>query len=273
MIFRIFRKIMSVVTAVLLVLPLTACSADHTVRDLYEAYVAEKDSLILEKEEKEDGGSGKKPAESAEQVQAAGQTGGALPEKEGDIAEGPGETNPPAEAASREGEMEAPEASAQVLPEKEDTQTAEGDAYLSEEETLPLQETGTEAAADAAPAQEGSPEEPLGSAAFALTPGSGTGQVLVLDEAGTLLTLTARERVYDVTLAGTGAETEDYRHQFAQTFHADVMESGSVINLQARIDSDMPDISISWTNEAGESYTKFISASAKDDVLMLVTVE
>lgn len=279
MIFRIFRKILSVVISAVFMLPLFACSADQPVKDLYEAYVAEKDSLIVEREEKETTPPAKEPAASAEQVLTAGQAGGAQPEEKEttEPVQNRQETRTSVESVRPEVSSEVTDPAAETVSGKEELQNSDAEDYLSEEADPSAQENAEPVPEDDLTAgsytEEGEPEGPLGSAAFALVPGAGSGQFLKLDEEGTVVTLTAREMVYDVTLTESGADTENYSHQFMDSFHADVMESGETITLQARIDSDMPDICISWTSAEGATYTKFIGASAKDDVLMLVTVE
>ena len=45
----VFKRIVSVFITAVLVLPLFACSAEKPVRELFEAYVSEKDSVIRER--------------------------------------------------------------------------------------------------------------------------------------------------------------------------------------------------------------------------------
>lgn len=276
MIFRIFKRIVSVIISAVLVLPLFACSAERPVLELFEAYVSEKDSVIREKQDKE---AAKEEAPAIRRVPESTLSAAApvMPEKETAAPEPErkkeartlvetvrGEVVSEVEKApEEEAPLPAEEAAEEAAPEKPAAELS----ALSEGTEVALEMPGGPEAA--AVYEENSPAPSLGGAAVSLASGSGTGHFLKLDEEGTFLTLTVHETVYDVRIGGC----EWGSHQYGDTFQSDVLEAGTVITLQAVISSDAPDISVSWTSAEGSVYIKYISCSAKDNIPMLVAVE
>lgn len=275
----VFRRIVSVFITAVLVLPLFACSAEKPVRELFEAYVSEKDSVIRERPREESAAK-----EEARYPESAGReqvlTADRMPETE-KTQEAPAEKKevktsvetvrsevvPEVEKAP---EKEAPvreEEPADAPKEAEAETVAPEETAAAGEETEAVQESiGAPEAAESY-AQESAPAS-LGGGAVTLAPGSAGGHLLKLDEEGILLTLTVQETVYDVYIgSSTGA------HQYNASFQSSQVEGGTAISIQALISPDEPDISISWTSSEGYGYLKFVSVSAKDGVPMLVTVE
>lgn len=275
----VFRRIVSVFITAVLVLPLFACSAEKPVRELFEAYVSEKDSVIRERPREESAAK-----EEARYPESAGReqvlTADRMPETEM-AQEAPAEKRevrtsvetvrsevvPEVEKAP---EKEAPvreEEPADAPKEAEAETVAPEETAAAGEETEAVQESiGAPEAAESY-AQESAPAS-LGGGAVTLAPGSAGGHLLKLDEEGILLTLTVQETVYDVYIgSSTGA------HQYNASFQSSQVEGGTAISIQALISPDEPDISISWTSSEGYGYLKFVSVSAKDGVPMLVTVE
>lgn len=275
----VFRRIVSVFITAVLVLPLFACSAEKPVRELFEAYVSEKDSVIRERPREESAAK-----EEARYPESAGReqvlTADRMPETEM-AQEAPAEKRevrtsvetvrsevvPEVEKAP---EKEAPvreEEPADAPKEAEAETVAPEETAAAGEETEAVQESiGAPEAAESY-AQESAPAS-LGGGAVTLAPGSAGGHLLKLDEEGILLTLTVQETVYDVYVgSSTGA------HQYNGSFQSSQVEGGTAITIQALISPDEPDISISWTSSEGYGYLKFVSVSAKDGVPMLVTVE
>ena len=274
----VFRRIVSVFITAVLVLPLFACSAEKPVRELFEAYVSEKDSVIRERPREESAAK-----EEASYPESAGReqvlTADRMPETE-KTQEAPAEKKevktsvetvksevvpevekaPEKEAPVREEEpADAPkEADAETVTPEEPAAAEEAEAVR---ESIGAPEAAESYAQDSAPAS-------LGGGAVTLAPGSAGGHLLKLDEEGILLTLTVQETVYDVYIgSSTGA------HQYNASFQSAQVEGGTAITIQALISPDEPDISISWTSSEGYGYLKFVSVSAKDGVPMLVTVE
>lgn len=276
MIFRIFKRIVSVIISAVLVLPLFACSAERPVMELFEAYVSEKDSVIREKPKKE---TAKEEAPGIRRVPESTLAAAApvMPEEEPASPEPERKKEARAMVETVRGEVvseveKAPEEEA-PLPAEEAAEEAAPEKPAAELSAL---SEGTEVALEmpggpeaAAVYEENSPAPSLGGAAVSLASGSGTGHFLKLDDEGTFLTLTVHETVYDVRIGGC----EWGFHQYGDTFQSDVLEAGTVITLQAVISSDAPDISISWTSAEGSGYIKYISCSAKDNIPMLVAVE
>lgn len=276
MISGIFRRIVSVVISAVLVLPLFACSAEKPVMDLFEAYISEKDSVIREKPEKE-------PEKEAE---------AAVPEKPESSPAAAVQSVPVKETAEKEPvrkkevKTSVETVKSEVVAEVEEVREEEAapaaeEAAQQEEipEEPPVEVAALNEAEEAAEVLEG-PEAAdayeeeslppsLGSGAVALSFGSGSGHFLKMDEEGTFLTLTILETVYDVRIGSSG----EGAHEYASSFQSDTVEGGTTITIQARISSDEPDISISWTSSEGYGYLKYISVSAKDGVPMLVAVE
>lgn len=275
----VFKRIVSVFITAVLVLPLFACSAEKPVRELFEAYVSEKDSVIRERPREESAAK-----EEARYPESAGReqvlTADRMPETE-KTQEAPAEKKevktsvetvrsevvPEVEKAP---EKEAPvreEEPADAPKEAEAETVAPEETAAAGEETEAVQESiGAPEAAESY-AQESAPAS-LGGGAVTLAPGSAGGHLLKLDEEGILLTLTVQETVYDVYIgSSTGA------HQYNASFQSSQVEGGTAISIQALISPDEPDISISWTSSEGYGYLKFVSVSAKDGVPMLVTVE
>ena len=274
----VFRRIVSVFITAVLVLPLFACSAEKPVRELFEAYVSEKDSVIRERPREESAAK-----EEASYPESAGReqvlTADRMPETE-KTQEAPAEKKevktsvetvksevvpevekaPEKEAPVREEEpADAPkEADAETVTPEEPAAAEEAEAVR---ESIGAPEAAESYAQDSAPAS-------LGGGAVTLAPGSAGGHLLKLDEEGILLTLTVQETVYDVYIgSSTGA------HQYNASFQSAQVEGGTAITIQALISPDEPDVSISWTSSEGYGYLKFVSVSAKDGVPMLVTVE
>ena len=275
----VFRRIVSVFITAVLVLPLFACSAEKPVRELFEAYVSEKDSVIRERPREASA-----EEEEARYPESAGReqvlTADRMPETEM-AQEAPvekrevrtsvetvrSEVVPEVEKAP---EKEAPvreEEPADAPKEAEAETVAPEETAAAGEETEAVRESiGAPEAAESY-AQESAPAS-LGGGAVTLAPGSAGGHLLKLDEEGILLTLTVQETVYDVYIgSSTGA------HQYNASFQSSQVEGGTAISIQALISPDEPDISISWTSSEGYGYLKFVSVSAKDGVPMLVTVE
>ncbi|MBQ5361604.1 MAG: hypothetical protein IIU47_11250 [Lachnospiraceae bacterium] len=275
----VFRRIVSVFITAVLVLPLFACSAEKPVRELFEAYVSEKDSVIRERPREASA-----EEEEARYPESAGReqvlTADRMPETEM-AQEAPvekrevrtsvetvrSEVVPEVEKAP---EKEAPvrEEEPAAAPKEADAETVSPEETAAAgEETEAVQESiGAPEAAESY-AQESAPAS-LGGGAVTLAPGSAGGHLLKLDEEGILLTLTVQETVYDVYIgSSTGA------HQYNASFQSSQVEGGTAISIQALISPDEPDISISWTSSEGYGYLKFVSVSAKDGVPMLVTVE
>ena len=273
----VLKRIVSVFISAVLVLPLFACSAERPVRELFEAYVSEKDSVIRERpREASAEEAGYPESDGSEQVLTADR----MPEAEkAQIA--PAEKRevkasvetvrsevvpevekaPEKEAAVREEEpADAPEEAAA------ETAAPEEPAAAGEETEAVQEVAGTPESAEAY-AQESAPAS-LGGGAVTLASGSAGGHLLKLDDDGILLTLTVKETVYDLYIgSSTGA------HQYNGSFQSAQVEGGTAITIQALISPDEPDISISWTSSEGYGYLKFVSVSAKDGVPMLVTVE
>ena len=274
----VFKRIVSVFITAVLVLPLFACSAEKPVRELFEAYVSEKDSVIRERPREASA-----EEEEARYPESAGReqvlTADRMPETE-KTQEAPAEKRevrtsvetvrsevvpevekaPEKEAPVREEEpADAPkEADAETVTPEEPAAAEEAEAV---QESIGAPEAAESYAQDSAPAS-------LGGGAVTLAPGSAGGHLLKLDEEGILLTLTVQETVYDVYI---GSSTGD--HQYNASFQSAQVEGGTAISIQALISPDEPDISISWTSSEGYGYLKFVSVSAKDGVPMLVTVE
>ena len=275
----VFKRIVSVFITAVLVLPLFACSAEKPVRELFEAYVSEKDSVIRERPREASA-----EEEEASYPESAGReqvlTADRMPETE-KTQEAPAEkkevkTSVETVRSEVVPEVEkAPEKEAPVreeepadAPKEADAETvAPEETAAAGEETEAVQESiGAPEAAESY-AQESAPAS-LGGGAVTLAPGSAGGHLLKLDEEGILLTLTLQETVYDVYIgSSTGA------HQYNASFQSAQVEGGTAITIQALISPDEPDISISWTSSEGYGYLKFVSVSAKDGVPMLVTVE
>ena len=274
----VFKRIVSVFITAVLVLPLFACSAEKPVRELFEAYVSEKDSVIRERPREESAAK-----EEASYPESAGReqvlTADRMPETE-KTQEAPAEkkeVKTSVETVKSEvvPEVEkAPEKEAPVreeepadAPKEADAETVTPEEPAAAEEAEAVQEVlGAPEAAESY-AQESAPAS-LGGGAVTLAPGSAGGHLLKLDEEGILLTLTVQETVYDVYIgSSTGA------HQYNASFQSAQVEGGTAITIQALISPDEPDISISWTSSEGYGYLKFVSVSAKDGVPMLVTVE
>ena len=274
----VFKRIVSVFITAVLVLPLFACSAEKPVRELFEAYVSEKDSVIRERPREESAAK-----EEARYPESAGReqvlTADRMPETE-KAQEAPAEKKevktsvetvrsevvPEVEKAP---EKEAPvrEEEPAAAPKEADAETVTPEEPAAAEEAEAVQEAlGAPEAAESY-AQESAPAS-LGGGAVTLAPGSAGGHLLKLDDEGILLTLTVQETVYDVYVgSSTGA------HQYNASFQSSQVEGGTAITIQALISPDEPDISISWTSSEGYGYLKFVSVSAKDGVPMLVTVE
>lgn len=274
----VFRRIVSVFITAVLVLPLFACSAEKPVRELFEAYVSEKDSVIRERPREESAAK-----EEARYPESAGReqvlTADRMPETEM-AQEAPAEkkevkTSVETVRSEVVPEVEkAPENEAPVreeepadAPKEADAETVTPEEPAAAEEAEAVQEAlGAPEAAESY-AQESAPAS-LGGGAVTLAPGSAGGHLLKLDDEGILLTLTIQETVYDVYIgSSTGA------HQYNASFQSSQVEGGTAISIQALISPDEPDISISWTSSEGYGYLKFVSVSAKDGVPMLVTVE
>lgn len=274
---RVFKRIISVIISAVLVLPLFACSAEEPVRELFEAYVSEKDSVIRERP-------ASKPAaeEEARYPEGAGReqvlTAGMLPEAESaqEAPEVKKEARTSVETVRSEVVPEVEKPAEKEAPSQKAEPAADEEPAASqapEEEAPPAQETeavredleGPEAAA--AYAEESAPAS-LGGGAVTLASGSGEGSLLKLDEEGTTVTLRVQETIYDVYIgSSTGA------HQHSTAYQAGQVEGGTAITIQALISPDEPDISISWTSSEGYGYLKYISVSAKDNVPMLVALE
>jgi len=274
---RVFKRIISVIISAVLVLPLFACSAEEPVRELFEAYVSERDSVIRERP------AAKAAAEEeARYPEGAGRepvlTAGMLPEAES-VQEAPEvkkEARTSVETVRSEVVPEVEKPAEKEAPSQKAEPAADEEPAASqapEEEAPPAQETeavredleGPEAAA--AYAEESAPAS-LGGGAVTLASGSGEGSLLKLDEEGTTVTLRVQETIYDVYIgSSTGA------HQYSTAYQAGQVEGGTAITIQALISPDEPDISISWTSSEGYGYLKYISVSAKDNVPMLVAVE
>lgn len=274
----VFKRIVSVFITAVLVLPLFACSAEKPVRELFEAYVSEKDSVIRERPREESAAK-----EEARYPESAGReqvlTADRMPETEM-AQEAPAEkkevkTSVETVRSEVVPEVEkAPEKEAPVreeepadAPKEADAETVTPEEPAAAEEAEAVQEAlGAPEAAESY-AQESAPAS-LGGGAVTLAPGSAGGHLLKLDDEGILLTLTVQETVYDVYIgSSTGA------HQYNGSFQSAQVEGGTAITIQALISPDEPDISISWTSSEGYGYLKFVSVSAKDGVPMLVTVE
>ena len=274
----VFKRIVSVFITAVLVLPLFACSAEKPVRELFEAYVSEKDSVIRERPREASA-----EEEEARYPESAGReqvlTADRMPETEM-AQEAPAEkrevrTSVETVRSEVVPEVEkAPEKEAPVreeepadAPKEADAETVTPEEPAAAEEAEAVQESiGAPEAAESY-AQESAPAS-LGGGAVTLAPGSAGGHLLKLDEEGILLTLTVQETVYDVYIgSSTGA------HQYNASFQSAQVEGGTAISIQALISPDEPDISISWTSSEGYGYLKFVSVSAKDGVPMLVTVE
>lgn len=274
----VFKRIVSVFITAVLVLPLFACSAEKPVRELFEAYVSEKDSVIRERPREESAAK-----EEARYPESAGReqvlTADRMPETEM-AQEAPAEkkevkTSVETVRSEVVPEVEkAPEKEAPVreeepadAPKEADAETVTPEEPAAAEEAEAVQEAlGAPEAAESY-AQESAPAS-LGGGAVTLAPGSAGGHLLKLDDEGILLTLTVQETVYDVYIgSSTGA------HQYNASFQSAQVEGGTAITIQALISPDEPDISISWTSSEGYGYLKFVSVSAKDGVPMLVTVE
>ena len=274
----VFRRIVSVFITAVLVLPLFACSAEKPVRELFEAYVSEKDSVIRERPREESAAK-----EEASYPESAGReqvlTADRMPETEvaQEAPEEKREVRTSVETVRSEvvPEVEkAPEKEAPVreeepadAPKEADAETVTPEEPAAAEEAEAVQESiGAPEAAESY--AQGSAPASLGGGAVTLAPGSAGGHLLKLDEEGILLTLTVQETVYDVYIgSSTGA------HQYNASFQSAQVEGGTAITIQALISPDEPDISISWTSSEGYGYLKFVSVSAKDGVPMLVTVE
>ncbi|MBQ1923234.1 MAG: hypothetical protein II189_05375 [Lachnospiraceae bacterium] len=275
----VFRRIVSVFITAVLVLPLFACSAEKPVRELFEAYVSEKDSVIRERPREASA-----EEEEASYPESAGReqvlTADRMPEtemaQEAPVEKREVRTSVETVRSEVVPEVEkAPEKEAPVreeepadAPKEADAETvAPEETAAAGEETEAVQESiGAPEAAESY-AQESAPAS-LGGGAVTLAPGSAGGHLLKLDEEGILLTLTVQETVYDVYIgSSTGA------HQYNASFQSSQVEGGTAISIQALISPDEPDISISWTSSEGYGYLKFVSVSAKDGVPMLVTVE
>ena len=272
-----FRKIVSVIISAVLVLPLFACSAEKPVRELYDAYVSEKDSVIREKTAEETGKEEKAsvPEDTGtEQVLTAGlmpdpvsapEEPAVKKEVRTSVETVRSEVVPEVE---KEPEEKAPVQEAEPAPVREELPPEPMDELNALKEEAEAFREITENAETAPASEEKSAPAPLGGGAVTLAPGSGGGQLLKLDEEGTLLTLTAQETIYDVSVGSSAG-----LHQYDDSFRSDRVEAGTAITLQALIRSDEPDISISWTSAEGYGYLKYISVSAKDGVPMLVAVE
>ena len=197
----VFKRIVSVFITAVLVLPLFACSAEKPVRELFEAYVSEKDSVIRERPREASA-----EEEEARYPESAGReqvlTADRMPETE-KTQEAPAEkkevkTSVETVRSEVVPEVEkAPEKEAPVreeepadAPKEADAETvAPEETAAAGEETEAVRESiGAPEAAESY-AQESAPAS-LGGGAVTLAPGSAGGHLLKLDEEGILLTLT-----------------------------------------------------------------------------------
>jgi hypothetical protein len=275
----VLKRIVSVFISAVLVLPLFACSAEQPVRELFNAYISEKDSVIRERpveasareeEARYPDNVGREQVLTADRMPEAESAQKAPQEKKevrASVETVSSEVVPEVEkapekeaAGSKEQAAPTPEEAAPEAPAPEEA-AAVNEAAEEVQEVVGTPEAAESYAQESAPAS-------LGGGAVTLSSGSAGGHLLKLDDEGILLTLTVQETVYDLYIgSSTGG------HQYNASFQSAQVEGGTAVAVQALISPDEPDISISWTSAEGYGYIKYISVSAKDGVPMLVAVE